>query len=73
MKLGGFLVNEPRRRYSFRLRCGFNDVADATYDQIWSAPSFSWAELEATEARLAGADSRPEAKKSLRKDTLRLS
>lgn len=70
-RLGGFLINEARRRYSYRLRCGFNDVADADYDRIWTAPSFSWSELEETERRLADADPRPETKKSLRNESLR--
>ena len=58
-RLGGFLMNEPRRRYSYRLRCGFNDVADAEYERLWSAESLSWAELEEIEGRLAAADPRP--------------
>jgi hypothetical protein len=70
-RLGGFLVNEPRRRYSYRLRCGFNDVADAEYERLWQAPSLSWAELEAIEARVAAADPRPVAKKPLRNESLR--
>jgi hypothetical protein len=68
---GGFLINEPRRRYSYRLRCGFSDVADAEYDRVWKAPSLSWAELEEIEGRLAGADTRPEARKPLRHESLR--
>lgn len=71
--LGGFRLNEPRRRYSYRLRCGFNDVADAVYEQLWQAPTLSWAELEEIEGRLAAADPRPGAKKSLRNPSLRTS
>jgi hypothetical protein len=70
---GGFVINEPRRRYTYRLRCGFNDVVDAEYDTIWQASSYSWAELEAAESRMAKADTRPESKKSLRNESLRLS
>ena len=70
-RLGGFLINEPRRRYSYRLRCGFNDVADAEYDRVWNAPSLSWRELRAIEDRIAAADERPVAKKSLREPSLR--
>jgi hypothetical protein len=72
-RLGGFLVNEARRRYTYRLRAGFNDVADAEYDRIWNADAFSWSELEAVEARLAAADPRPEVKKPIRQPSLRQS
>ncbi len=72
-RLGGFLMNEPRRRYSYRLRCGFNDVADAEYEQLWRAGSLSWAELGQIEDRLAAADLRPAAKKSIRQESLRQS
>lgn len=70
-RLGGFLVNEARRRYTYRLRAGFNDVADAEYEQLWAAEGFSWSELEAVEGRLAAADPRPAAKTSLRQESLR--
>ncbi len=36
-RMGGFAVNEPRRLYSYRLQCGFNDVADAEYERAWKA------------------------------------
>ena len=70
---GGFLINEARRRYTFRLRCGFNDVADAEYDRLWQATALTWAELEQIEARVAAADTRPAPKKSLRDPSLRIS
>jgi hypothetical protein len=70
---GGFLINEARRRYTFRLRCGFNDVADAEYDRLWGASALTWAELEAMEDRIAAADPRPVQKKSLRDPSLRIS
>jgi hypothetical protein len=73
VRQGGFLVNEARRRYSYRLRCGFTDAADAEYDQVWNADSLSWAELEEIEGRLSDADTRPEARKSIRRETLRQS
>ena len=72
-RLGGFVMNEPRRRYSYRLRCGFNDVADAEYERLWTASALSWAELEEIEGRLAAVDTRPVAKKSIRPDSLRQS
>jgi hypothetical protein len=55
---GGFLINEARRRYTFRL---------------WGATALSWAELEEIEARIAAADPRPAPKKSLRDPSLRVS
>jgi hypothetical protein len=67
----GYPVRVPRRRYVFRLYAGFNDVADAEFDRIWSGATFDWPELEATAARLAEADTRPEAKRPLRRDSLR--
>ena len=71
-RLGGFTVKEPRRRYSYRLRCGFNDVADAEYEKLWKADRLSWSELEDINARLMEADTRPEAKRAtLRKVSLR--
>lgn len=70
---GGFLINEARRRYTFRLRCGFNDVADAEYDRLWGASALTWAELEQIEDRIAAADPRPAPKKSLRDPSLRVS
>ncbi len=71
-RLGGFLVNEPRRLYSYRLQCGFNDVADAEYERAWRADSLTWPELEAIEGRLAAADTRAVVKKPIRRETLRL-
>jgi hypothetical protein len=70
-RLGGFTVKEPRRRYTYRLRCGFNDVADAEYERLWVASSLTWAQLGEIEQRLADADPRPAAKKPLRKVSLR--
>ncbi|MGZ4803659.1 MAG: hypothetical protein ACXVKA_03345 [Acidimicrobiia bacterium] len=70
-RLGGFVVNEPRRRYTYRLRCGFNDIADAEYEALWSATSLSWAGLVEIEDRLAAADPRPATKKPIRHESLR--
>ena len=72
-QLGGFLMNEPRRRYTYRLRCGFNDVADAEYQRLWKTSSLSWAGLEEIEGRLEAADPRPAPKKSIRPVSLRQS
>ncbi len=69
----GFQVNEPRRRYSYRLRAGFNDVADAEYEQLWASTALTWAKLAEIEERLVAADSRPAIKKPLRNPSLRAS
>jgi hypothetical protein len=62
--LGGFFVREPRRRYSFRLYGGFNDVADGEYARLWGGAPLTWDELEAIDARLDAADTRVRPKKS---------
>jgi hypothetical protein len=56
--LGGFVIREPRRRYTFRLYGGFNDVADREYARLWSGAPITWSELEAIDARLGAADTR---------------
>ena len=66
-------VRVPRRRYTFRLYGGFNDVADAAFDRLWSGETISWNDLTEMSDQLAAADTRPERKKSLRNETLRSS
>jgi hypothetical protein len=46
----GLRVHEPRWRYSYRNRHGFTDAADRSFDRIWTAPSMTWADLEAISA-----------------------
>ena len=67
----GYPVRVQRRRYVFRLYGGFNDVADTEFDRLWAGGTLDWPELEATAERLAAADTRPEAKKSIRRESLR--
>jgi len=67
----GFPVRVQRRRYTFRLYGGFNDVSDAAFERLWSGAPITWVELDALADELAAADTRPERKKSLRKETLR--
>ena len=69
----GYPVRVQRRRYVFRLYAGFNDVADAEFDRLWAGSTLDWAELEACAQRLAEADTRPETKRSLRRESLRAS
>jgi len=61
--LGGFTIREARRRYVYRLYGGFNDVADDEYARLWSGAPLTWVELEAIDARLDAADTRPRPKK----------
>jgi hypothetical protein len=51
----GYDVQEPRRRYHFRTRHGFTDVADGVFDRLWSAPdgSIGWADVAAACAETA--------------------
>lgn len=71
-RLGGFAVRESRRRYTYRLHCGFSDVADAAYAQLWAASGLTWADLEEIAARLDAADARERPKRrAVRRETLR--
>lgn len=67
----GYPVRVQRRRYTFRLYGGFNDVADAAFARLWSGDALTWDDLSAMADELVAADTRPERKKSLRKETLR--
>lgn len=71
-RLGGFEVREPRRRYAYRIYCGFSDVADTAYAQLWNADALTWADLEEIAARLDAADARERPKSRVaRRETLR--
>lgn len=41
-----------RRRYAFRIRHGFTDEADRSFDRLWAAADLTWGDLE-TVCRLA--------------------
>jgi len=58
----GYDVQEPRRRYHFRTRHGFTDVADRVYERLWSAPdgSLSWSDVAAACAETAAVRSEPQ-------------
>ncbi len=51
----GIDVSKSRRLYHFRNRHGFNDVADAAFEHLWSADSLSWSEIEDIVAEVAAA------------------
>ena len=67
----GYPVRVQRRRYTFRLYGGFNDVADAAFARLWSGDALTWDDLVMMADELVAADTRPTRKKSLRKETLR--
>jgi hypothetical protein len=43
----GYAPRQHRRRYHFRMRHGFTDVADRVFDRLWSGDNLTWADLEA--------------------------
>ena len=43
----GAEVNQQRRRYHFRTRHGFTDLADTVFERIWNAESLAWPDVEA--------------------------
>jgi hypothetical protein len=51
----GLPVQRPRRRYHFRNRHGFSDVADTVFERLWNADSLTWADIEAACAETASA------------------
>lgn len=55
----GLAVQKERRRYHFRNRHGFTDVADEVFERLWSATELGWADIveacSATAAALATA------------------
>jgi hypothetical protein len=67
----GYPVREQRRRYAFRLYAGFNDNADAELERLWAGGTYDWDSLVETADRLAAADTRPEQRRSIRRESLR--
>lgn len=49
----GYDGHKPRRRYAFRLRHGFTDVADRVFERLWDAESLTWADIESACAETA--------------------
>ena len=43
----GLPVQQQRRRYHFRNRHGFSDVADAEFERLWYGEGLTWADVEA--------------------------
>ena len=42
----GMGTRQQRLRYHFRVRHGFNDVADELFHRLWNADKLSWAEIQ---------------------------
>ena len=51
----GYPTQRQRRLYAFRNRHGFTDVADAAFEELWTTPSSTWADILATCARTEAA------------------
>lgn len=51
----GYRTQPARRRYQFRNRHGFTDVADAVFDELWAAEGLTWADLVAASDRARAA------------------
>ena len=54
----GWGVQKERRRYHFRIRHGFTDVADAAFNRLWAAEDLSFADLQAVCEETEAADVR---------------
>jgi len=69
----GEATRRVRRQYHFRLYNGFTDFGDAAFDRLWSADTFTWAELQDLCAQCAAADPRPKSKAraSIRKESFK--
>ena len=54
----GWRAQKERRRYHFRIRHGFTDVADQAFDRLWTADDLTWADLQAVCEETEAADTR---------------
>ena len=59
----GWRVQRERRRYHFRIRHGFTDVADEAFDRLWAAEALTWADLRAVCDETEAADVRAAVKR----------
>ena len=46
----GYRAQRQRRLYSYRNRHGFTDIADASFDRLWTSDDLTWAEIAAISA-----------------------
>ena len=59
----GWRVQKERRRYHFRIRHGFTDVADEAFDRLWATDGLTWADLQAVCDETEAADVRAAVKR----------
>jgi hypothetical protein len=58
----GFPSQRERRRYHFRIRHGFTDVADGVFDRLWDGENLTWADIKAASGEAMAAKPAPPAK-----------
>src|SRR5437763_4026902 len=58
----GLQSQRERRRYHFRIRHGFTDVADRVFDRLWAGENLMWADLQAASAEAMAAKPAPPGK-----------
>jgi hypothetical protein len=58
----GFPSQRERRRYHFRIRHGFTDVADGVFDRLWDGENLTWADIRAASAEAIAAKPAPPTK-----------
>src|SRR3954452_5750308 len=58
----GFPSQRERRRYHFRIRHGFTDVADGVFDRLWEGDDLTWADIQAASAEAMAPKPAPPAK-----------
>jgi hypothetical protein len=51
----GYPSQPERRRYHFRIRHGFTDVADRVFDRLWAGDDLTWADIQAASAEAMAA------------------
>src|SRR5262249_9843392 len=54
--IDGFRPQIQRRRYTFRTRHGFHDVADEAFERLWTADGLTYADLVAISDGALAAD-----------------
>ena len=47
----GLRVHQPRHRYNFRNRHGFSDLADRTFERLWSSDDLGWLSIKELSAQ----------------------
>ena len=61
----GYPSQRERRRYHFRIRHGFTDVADRVFDRLWTASDLTWADIQGASAEaMAAKPARPKKAKA---------